>query len=107
MYWKEVPVQVQASDDKGKVSVPLDERFHEAADALAMMDGSAGTDQYLMAWEWGDYVCTDGSAADITSKTADRINSGMPHDFVARIRDLENDGNRNPKPGAIDTWIKD
>ena len=107
MYWKEVPIQVQASDDKGTVSVPLDDRFQEAADALAMMDGSAGTDQYLMAWEWGDYVCTDGSASDISSKTADRINSGMPQDFVARIRDLENDGNRNPKPGAIDTWIKD
>ncbi|HIC48708.1 MAG TPA: hypothetical protein EYP00_02365 [Dehalococcoidia bacterium] len=107
MYWKEVPVQVQASDENGTVSVPLDDRFQEAADALAMMDGSAGTDQYLMAWEWGEYVCKSGSAADLSSQTADRINSGMPHDFVARIRDLENNGNRNPKPGAIDTWIKD
>ena len=49
MYWKEVPVQVQASDENGTVSVPLDGRFQEAADALSMMDGSAGTDQYLMA----------------------------------------------------------
>ena len=35
MYWKEVPVQIQASDDKGTVSVLLDDRFQEAADALA------------------------------------------------------------------------
>ena len=107
LYLKEGPVQIQASDDNGTVSFLLDDRFQEAADALAMMDGSAGTDQYLMAWEWGDYVCMNGSAADISSKTADRINSGMPQDFVARIRALENDGKRNPNPGAIDTWITD
>jgi hypothetical protein len=26
-------------------------------------------------------------------------------DFVARIRDLHNNGQRNPKPGAVDHWI--
>jgi len=59
---------------------------------------------------WSGWVYIGGGERwtfDIKRKTADRINSGMPHDFVARIRDLENDGNRNPKPGAIDTWIKD
>ena len=107
MYWKEVPVQVQASDENGTVSLPLDGRFQEAADALSMMDGSAGTDQYLMAWEWGDYICENGSAVALSRQTADRINTGMPTDFVARIRDLENNGKRIPRPGAIDIWIKE
>ena len=53
MYWKEIPVQVQAVDDAGTVSVPLHDRFQQGVDALAMADGSAGTDDYLIAWEWG------------------------------------------------------
>ena len=50
MYWKEIPVQVQAEDDSGRVSRPLDDRFQKAADAVAMKDGSQGTDEYLLAF---------------------------------------------------------
>ena len=35
------------------MSRQLDARFQEGVDAVAMMDGSMGTDDYLMAWEWG------------------------------------------------------
>ena len=105
MYWKEVPVQVQASDDKGTVSVPLDDRFQEAADALAMMDGSAGTDQYLMAWEWGPYREEEGSAEEVARREARRWNVGFPRDIVTRIRELHSSGKRDPRPGAVDQWI--
>ena len=53
LYWKEIPAQLQASDEKGNVSQPLPARFQEGIDAIAMFDGSQGTDEYLMAWEWG------------------------------------------------------
>ena len=43
MYWKEIPIQVQAEYDTKTVSIPLDDRFQRAADAISMMDGSAGT----------------------------------------------------------------
>ncbi|SVD75666.1 uncharacterized protein METZ01_LOCUS428520, partial [marine metagenome] len=32
MYWKEIPIQVQAEDDTKAVSIPLDDRFQQAAD---------------------------------------------------------------------------
>ena len=51
MYWKEIPVQVQAEDESGRVSRQLDDRFQQGVDAVSMMDGSAGSDDYLMAWE--------------------------------------------------------
>ena len=54
MYWKEIPVQVQALDDSGVVSRQLDDRFQEGVDAISMLDGSSGSDEYLDAWEWGD-----------------------------------------------------
>ena len=107
MYWKEIPVQVQATDSYGTISKPLEPRFQEAADAISMFDGSAGTDDYLNAWEWGNYLDIDGSANAAAEYTAGRINGGLPLDFVARIRDLHLSGNRNPTPGAIDNWIND
>ena len=50
MYWKEIPVQVQAEDESGAVSRPLDARFQQGVDAISMLDGSAGSDDYLMGW---------------------------------------------------------
>ena len=53
MYWKEIPVQVQATDDSETQSRQLEPRFQEAVDAVCMMEGSYGSDEYLDAWEWG------------------------------------------------------
>ncbi|MBT3943398.1 MAG: hypothetical protein HOC77_07080 [Chloroflexi bacterium] len=107
MYWKEIPVTVQASHDGETISHPLDARFQEAADAIAMMDGSAGTDDYLMAWELKDYGEVDAPAKEAAAAIAQRFNDGFPEDFVARIRDLERAGERDATPGAIDGWLKD
>ena len=106
MYWKEIPVQVQAQDSAGTVSRQLDPRFQEGVDAIAMFDGSVGTDDYLMAWEWGQFEEMEGSAEAVADSTVERLNSGFPDDFVARIRDLQREGRRDPTPGAIDHWIK-
>jgi len=107
MYWKEIPVQVQAEDDSGKVSKPLDDRFQEGADAISMFDGSAGSDEYMMAWNWGDYSEVTGSAQDAAEALAGRYNVGMPADFVARIRDQHRNEQRTPTPGAIDGWLEE
>ncbi|MYB48473.1 MAG: hypothetical protein F4X72_04255 [Dehalococcoidia bacterium] len=105
MYWKETPVQVQAADGLEQVSKPLDERFQQGADAISMFDGSAGTDDYLMAWNWGEYFEVEGTAEEAATQTAAQYNSGFPTDFVARIRDLHNAGERDTTPGAIDDWM--
>ena len=105
MYWKEIPVQVQAADGPEQVSKPLDERFQQGADAISMFDGSAGTDDYLMAWNWGEYFEVEGTAQEATVQTVEKYNSGFPTDFVARIRDLHNAGERDTAPGAIDDWM--
>lgn len=106
MYWKEVPVQVQAQDESEQVSVLLDDRFQQGADAIAMFDGSSGSDEYLMAWMWGEYVEMEGTAREVARRVAERYNKGFPRDFVARVRDLHRSGKRDPRPGAIDHWIE-
>ena len=105
MYWKEIPVQVQAQDESGTVSRQLDPRFQQGVDAVAMLDGSMGTDEYLMAWEWGEFSEVEGTADEAADSVAARIDTGFPGDFVARIRNLHRDGKRDPTPGAVNHWL--
>lgn len=104
MYWKEIPVQVQAQDDNGQVSRPLHPKFQEAVDAIAMLDGSAGTDAYLDGWGFGLFFETEGLAKVVADEVAAQYDSNMPGDFVSRIRDLHRAGTRDETPGAIDSW---
>ena len=106
LYWKEIPVQVQVQSDAGTVSRQLDDRFQQGVDAIAMLDGSQGTDAYLEAWEWGAFVEEDGSAEDAANRIAARYNDGFPQDFVARIRGLIGSCGRDPRPGAADHWCE-
>ena len=106
MYWKEIPVQVQALDDSGVVSRQLDARFQEGVDAISMFDGSSGSDEYLDAWEWGEYAEVEGSATEAADALMERLNREFPQDFVARIRDLHRSGDRDPRPGAVDHWTR-
>ena len=97
MYWKEIPVQVQATDESETQSLPLEPRFQEAVDAISMLDGSYGSDEYLEM---------SGELDDVLKSVGDRYNDGMPQNFVAKLRDLHKNGSRNPSPGSIDGWIE-
>ena len=107
MYWKEIPIQVQAEDDSDIISKQLDDRFQQGVDAIAMEDGSAGTDDYLLGWEWGEYTVVDGTAEEAAQATANHINDSMPPDFVNRIRKMQADGTRDPSAGAVGHWLKE
>jgi hypothetical protein len=104
MYWKEIPVQVQAEDEDGRISRQLADRFQKAADAVAMKDGSEGTDEYLDAWDFGPYEEIEGPAGDSAESVAVKLEK-MPRDFVQRILKMQEDGSRAPNPGAIDHWV--
>ena len=105
LYWKEIPVQVQAEDENGRVSRQLEERFQKAADAVAMKDGSEGTDEYLDAWEFGSYEDAEGAASDVAEQLGKNLEQ-MPSNFVQRIVKMQDDGTRDPRPGAIDHWVE-
>lgn len=107
MYWKEIPVQVQAEDASGQVSKPLDDRFQQGVDSISMFDGSAGTDDYLDAWQWGDYEEVEGSAEAAAAALADSLNKGFPRDFVKRVREMHDSGKRDATPGSVDDWSVD
>ena len=103
LYWKEIPVQVQSEDENGRISRPLQDRFQKAADRVAMSDGSHGTDEYLEGCAFGPYQSRDEPAADAAECVA-QVLELIPDNFVTKIIKMQQDGSRNPVPGAIDHW---
>jgi hypothetical protein len=69
-----------------------------------MFDSSAGTDDYLTAWDWRDAGELAGDAADVSQKVVSHLNGQFPQDFVARIRDIQRAGDRDATPGSLDEW---
>lgn len=92
MYWKEIPAQVKAVDDKGEFSVPLPPRFQEVIDEIAMREGDLDTDSYLDGWHWGNSQESPGTAEQVAQKIAADIDSQYPQhsddllDFIRNAR---------------------
>ena len=42
LYWQEIPSQIKAEDDLDDITLPLDPRFMERIDQLAVAAGAAG-----------------------------------------------------------------
>jgi hypothetical protein len=61
--WKDIPAQVQATDDTGaKANRELPGWFGAEIDRVAMRDGLVGTDDYLSLFEWSAETEREGSA---------------------------------------------
>ena len=104
MYWKEIPVQIQANDGNQTISTQLEGRFQQAVDSIAMYDGSAGTDDYLNYWGYGEYLSLDGNLDSVLKIFEQKYNS-MPYDFVKKIVKTIDDKTRDESHGAIDHWL--
>ena len=107
LYWKEIPVQVQVESGGDRVSEMLDPRFQAAVDAVAMFEGSMGSDAYLDGWEWMDHGRASGNPRQLAQDWAGRFNRGLPEDLAARICRLHRTGRRDERPGALERWIGD
>ena len=107
LYWKEIPVQVQVEAGGDRVSEMLDHRFQEAVDAVAMFEGSMGSDAYLEGWEWMDHGRASGNPRRLAEDWAGRFNRGLPEDLAARICRLHRAGQRDERPGSLERWISD
>jgi cvfA/B/C family virulence factor len=80
MFWKHIPAQVKAWDERGEVKRMMPDRFQAAIDAYAMKDGSTEMDTYLEGWRWGDPQDREGGAEEVASavvKELDAVNPRM------------------------------
>ncbi len=65
LYWQEIPSQIKAEDDHDDITLPLDDRFMERIDQLAVQRGLQGTDDYLAQWRWSDQQEREGTAEEV------------------------------------------
>ena len=73
VYWREIPSMVQARDGTRTVRLGLSPRFQELIDAVAMRDGLASTDQYLLQWRNGPRTDLPGSPDEVARAVAEGL----------------------------------
>jgi len=67
LYWKDIPVQVRAKDEKGRASLPMPDRFQVAIDQAAMLAGLTGSDAYTELYEWRNSDDRAGTALEVVA----------------------------------------
>jgi hypothetical protein len=78
MFWKHIPAQIKAWDERGEVKRMLPDRFQAAIDAYAMKDGSTEMDKYLEGWRWGDPQERSGGAEEVATAVVKEIDAANP-----------------------------
>ena len=79
LYWREIPAQLRAFEGRRPVSQPLDERFQQAIDRLAMEEGPEGSDDYLDQWQWSEKRERPGTADEILAALARELEAEFAH----------------------------
>ena len=67
--WHDIPSQIRAEDENGRVNKQLPARFQEAIDSAAMKAKTISDDAYLNGFSWSDEKDLPGSAQE----TAEQI----------------------------------
>ena len=91
MYWKHIPAQVKAWDERGEVKRMLPDRFQAAIDAYAMKDGSTAMDAYLEAWRWSEAKDRPGTAEEVADALVRELDGANPRSMLM-----------NPSPGKAE-----
>jgi hypothetical protein len=93
LYWHDIPCQVRAEDENGRVNRQLPPRFQQAIDEAAMAAKRVGGDDYTDGFRWSEAQEQEGSAEAVAGAIAGRLDAEYPHiDVQAQVRKLKQDG---------------
>ena len=73
LYWKDIPAQVRARDEKGRYNLPLPPRFQAAIDQAAMEAGVVGDDVYTDIYQWSEANERPGSAQEVAEAVVNEL----------------------------------
>ncbi|MBF8256544.1 MAG: hypothetical protein HW375_1451 [Anaerolineales bacterium] len=91
IFWRDIPAQVKARQDRERAARGLDPRFQEAVDAAAMRAGLADTDNYLAEWRTSTWEERPGSPEQAADQHAAEIEAEYS---AERLRLLVDNGGR-------------
>jgi Virulence factor len=83
--WRDLPAQVEATDDERTVQVPLSSRFQDLIDAVAMREGASESDAYLEGWAPGPETERPGDAETVARAVAAELEDGFPALVTRRL----------------------
>jgi hypothetical protein len=84
IYWRELPLQVTASDGERSARRQLADRFEKAVDAAAMKAGLVGSDEYLEQYRQERRPCGDDLEREVAAEAA-RLEQEFGPDVVRRL----------------------
>ena len=85
LYWRDIPAQVIALQERKKAKRILTERFEKAIDRAAMRSGNRDTDAYLAEWRRGERSpCGDDLEAEAEAAAA-RIEESFTDERLAKL----------------------
>jgi len=91
LYWHDIPTQVRATDENGRVGKQLPERFQLAIDEAAMSAGLVGDDGYTAGFNWGEEEERDGTAEEVAEAIVAELDEKTPEiDWQATAAKLKN-----------------
>jgi len=105
MYWKEIPIQIQAKDKDNTKSHQLSDKFQVTIDKVAMFDGSYGAEEYLEGWSYGPEIDLDMNISNAINFISEKFEE-FDGDLVQIIAEKWKKNIRSEKPGSINYLFK-
>lgn len=91
LFWHDIPVQVRAKDENGRVGKELPDRFQEAVDEAAMAAKKTSDDPYMEGFKWGEEQDRAGTAQDVAAQIVDELDQKFETiDWKATAEKLRN-----------------
>jgi hypothetical protein len=78
LFWQGIPSQVRATDENGRLTRRLPERFQKTIDEAAMALGMIGSDTYTNGFTWGEESEHPGSAEEVAEAIAAELDEKYP-----------------------------
>jgi cation transport regulator ChaB len=90
LYWYDIPSQVRAEDEHGRVGKQLPAHFQEAIDDAAMSAKLIGSDAYMDGFHWGEEMERAGTAEEVAAAVVEEISVQHPEwDWKASAKKIK------------------
>ncbi len=76
--WHDIPSQIRAEDENGRVNRPLPARFQEAIDSAAMKAKTISDDAYMDGFSWSAEKEIPGSAQEVADRLYQQLLEDHP-----------------------------
>jgi len=78
LYWHDIPSQIRAEDENGRVTRQLPERFQLAIDDAAMRAKAIDEDSYLNGFRWSEEKQRAGTAEMVADQLLEELDYNYP-----------------------------